>query len=162
MPSCLFLCSGACLNIVSSCIQLYNIIKEYAYDTRNPFIRDRLIKCTDAILQATVPLREALHVVKAPATDTNLQATPTLGHNRKITTTLAPGSDFSFDQRSQGDESTSDVSCNTRKITKTFASDSYRSVNQQRQGNASATTDDVSCVVSAQSSPAASVIVEKL
>ena len=55
---------------MSSCIQLYNIIKEYAYDSRNPFIRDRLIKCTDAILQATVPLRDSLHVVKAPAAAT--------------------------------------------------------------------------------------------
>ena len=55
---------------MSSCIQLYNIIKEYAYDSRNPFIRDRLIKCTDAILAATVPLRDSLHVVKAPAATT--------------------------------------------------------------------------------------------
>ena len=60
--------AGACLTIVSSSIQLYNIVKEFAYDPRNPFLRDRLIKCCDVITQATIPLSTALDT-SIPATD---------------------------------------------------------------------------------------------
>ena len=78
--------AGACLNVVSSSIQLYNIVKEFAYDPRNPFLRDRLIKCCGAIVQATQPLCLALQ----DPTRSTATAAPTSPNDTPTTPTVVP------------------------------------------------------------------------